>query len=910
MERPASSINPHWRSHRHGLVGWLLGTLLLSMAAPHANAQQVGASVDWRRCDDGTAVDKSNLSYRLQIRSVSHQPNTSVFKATILVNFLQPGTNRHYQLAPPVPNSDRKGWCFAEYQPLPGSPADGQLPRVQFTLENVAQPSTIIPAFKAHLDKMPVLSATGDGWYRLSNKDEGITYADLIYDYLNRHDVNVFPDFQLDGFLRVDTLFVNETPYFSRHRTGKFSLGRYKLPQPEHDYRTVVRKELLDAAGAKLPTPEMQRSQPSAPTLPLAGGGPKDYLLRVDNPQFALLGPESIRHFGYCTAVVKAETTNPTTFRLSGCQPTASGTIPIKLPGFDVVWIDNGGAAVDSRLQVSAVDTMPYPLAWKTERFARIPRGSLANLLLGRLEVSLDGHFPDCSRRLPLTVKDVLALESAGLTIQPACQEFELTASPAIAARATVTAGCQGTRRLNLHQSIVRCWRPIASPDAVEIALELPGFELIKIPVSAADIEAGRVVVPESQVLPALRPRLALPPRATEAGLPPYKATTIQFMTDKAVCGLPVAWTGGTMPTVSEARCTQAPNRIKVLFALEADVAERENMPPRAFRPTLEREHSLDGQPIRPFGLPDVARELPIRFTGDRGKEYDRSFGHAFANEIYSGVYLYQPPMTQAEACDPIERGRNERFVRFVPDSDEAKRPALRMRWPVTARVIDKDRRALSQCAAGVVQGSEADPYWTFNLKPARASGKRKLVVIAVSPDFVAGGPGVSRQAAVKASLQQLVERLAADLKKNGQLAAMDVYTVTGSDDFVPLFTGEEAAMEPQSSKARLTDSLAPTGSNVPNITRFENLMDVKSMSDLIVVMHGGTATPARESVYALEALALRLGKPNARLLLSADSCQRWQEATRQSIECTVVGGDTPKVKGILDAALTAKGAN
>ena len=45
--------------------------------------------------------------------------------------------------------------------------------------------------------------------------------------------------------------------------------------------------------------------------------------------------------------------------------------------------------------------------------------------------------------------------------------------------------------------------------------------------------------------------------------------------------------------------------------------------------------------------------------------------------------------------------------------------------------------------------------------KPARAAGKRKLVIISVSPDFVAGGPGASRQAALRASLQQLVDLLA-----------------------------------------------------------------------------------------------------------------------------------------------------
>jgi hypothetical protein len=942
MAQCDSSVNLRSTFYRRGLLGLLLACLLTPIMAMNAGAQHVGASIDWRRCDDGAQFDTKDVYYRLQVRHVQ-QSSPPVFKATILVLLGRSKSDKLFQLSISAPNAGgRKSWCVADYQSQ-ASPADAQLPRIQFSLEQVGQAH--YPAFKGYLEGLPYLSGSAEGWFLLPAKNDAVTYADLIYDYLNRDDLSIFfPSFQLSGFLRVDTLFVEETPQFSRHRNQTGALTRTRLGQQgERDYRTVVRRELIDlAVGLKQSAPpaalvqpaqvtpgqpvQPQPAQPAqvtpgqpvqpqpaqaAQVAPVAGGGLKDYLLKLDSPEFAQVGPDQVRHFGYCrTAVAKVETKSPsTTFKLTGCQPTSAGTIPVKLPGFDVLWIDGGGAAVDARLRVSAVESLPYPSAWKSDRFARLRGGSLAELQQKKIEVSIESQFPECSARHSLTFKEVLALENGGLDIPRTCQDFDVTTSAAIAAaRAAVISGCNGTRRVVFQQPTINCWRSAVSRDPTEIMLDLVGFDPIKVALSTSDIESGRVAVSESQILATLKPKLTLG-RATEAGLPSYKPTNVQFMNERVACGDLVDWTG-KMPTVGEARCTQLPNQIRVRFAIDTEAVEREKLPRRAFQQTLERTYLLDGQPMRPFALTEIARELPVRFVGDKAREYDRIFGQAFANEMNSGVFLYQASITHPDACDPIERARNERFVRFVPDRDDTNRPALRMRWPLTARVVDKDRRALAQCAVGVVQGSDNDPYWTFELKPARAPGKRKLVVIAISPDFIAGSQGVSRQTALKQSLQQLVDRLADNLKKNGQLAPMDIYTVIGADDFVPLFTGEEAAMEPQRAKTRLTDALTATSSNVPDITKFENLMDVKGMSDLIVVMHGGTSMPARDSLYALEALAVRLGKANARLLLSAENCPKWAEPTRQSIECAVVGGDISKIKQALDPALMPKGAN
>ena len=461
---------------------------------------------------------------------------------------------------------------------------------------------------------------------------------------------------------------------------------------------------------------------------------------------------------------------------------------------------------------------------------------------------------------------------------------------------------------MDIQQSGARCWRAIASLEAAELALELSGFESTKVSVTTAAIEAGSVVVSEAQLLASLRPKWTLSVRGTPEGLPPYKTTSVRYMRDGAACGDSMTWTGRP-PSVGEARCTRLPDRIKVLFTLDVEAAAHENFPPRAFLSTLERDYPLDRTPMQALTLLDVTRELPVRFTADKGKEYDQAFGKAFANEIYSGVFVYQPT-NPVDACDPLEKARSERFVRFVPDRDDTQRPPMRMRWPITGRVVDKDKRALSQCAVGVVQGPENEPYWTFEPKPARAAGKRKLVIISVSPDFVAGGPGASRQAALRASLQQLVDLLAENSKKTGSLSAVDVYTVTGADNFIALFTGEEAAMEPQAVKAKLGTAMAAVGANIPNTVKFEELVELKHMSELILIMHGA-GTPTNESKYPLEFMAGRLGKDRAKLVLSAENCKRWLEETRQSIDCAPLsGGDNAKMKQVLDAALSPRGPN
>lgn len=693
---------------------------------------------------------------------------------------------------------------------------------------------------------------------QLPNARQVPTYGALISGYVNRHqDTTFLSGFQ--GSVAIESL-----------EPGIVSLKRI-----------AQRAREADDAGA-------EAADAGADAEPVAIGEtveqrPKRKVqLRFANKALAidLQQPGVVDTFGYCAGAITREASAQGGYVLDNCVTDGNGQIPLRIKGFELITPKIGTQPIQiDRLLRTRGYTVPYPPHWQgaATNVAEVRRGALEETVKRPLKL----------RQLGLAGCEVTVTPSAadlvGQTLtfpEPPCRTVDVALPHNMfGAGAPRVQGCLpggGAEAVAQRDGRVRCVFTKAEAKAGRKAVKLawaPGFALVELPIPFSAEGGKAVAIDVGEVSKSLRPALSYrPPR--EADLPIYRPAEVRYYSGQQACGkaLPLK-NENDLPVLAAAGCQRLPDRMDVTLDIDRAKSEKA-IAFEAFKDRIVQAVALSAPNRGEYSLdPNQARlDLPIAFNAERQQKYTTQYAQA-AELVFKGARIYRQP-----DCSDDGKLGDEVFAQVSKKAD--------YKWPVYAQVFDNDGNALTNCAKSLVELSEKKPYLTFEFASTRAVGPRRTIILARSQDLM-DKRGLPK--ALETALVQFVKKAHELHKQGAALSPVDVFSVSQDGAMRRVFTGEEAALEPQLAEASIAQ-LDRTAPKTPDLSLIRLQPETKNADRVLIVMDGSTASARNASEVRLlgSDLAARKGG-GLQFFVSSDSCELWKPMSQQ-LRCTDLG--------------------
>jgi len=525
---------------------------------------------------------------------------------------------------------------------------------------------------------------------------------------------------------------------------------------------------------------------------------------------------------------------------------------------------------------------LSYPESWGVNGSYRLQKGKLSDNLHEEIRLNVKN---DCSLNYALQVRDIL--EKKLHAFKPQClspREIEF-----------VLEGYSRLQKYNPQISFDLCNEaPIIlnrrgegtcslknSGGQGTLTLKMKGFEPLR---EALEISGDTDLVKLPYGITAkLRPEWPFANPLVNGNVPRYVADSVTYsLGNKRDCqNSQLALDNNHLPTLREAGCPQGkmPSAIRVRFARKK--APR-GVPEEAFRPHYEHAVHVGESGIQ-LPMEKLKRHLPAGLQPSAYNHFREQFG-----EITGLSVVFYPN----ENCS----GRELKTISAsLLGGDKDK-----FTWPLSAKIMDNTSAFLSFCAPAhvIVEESPDLDFFTFDFKPARARGKRNIILISKSRAWTMRG----RSRALQTALETLAKRLKKNYEDTGRLVPVDVSRIDQQQRMLPLFTGEEVVEKLPDILRKLGDLGTDGPGTVPMALLLNNPnMDLKKdIQSITMIMQG-----ARYD-YQIENLVLRLGAKHIRLLLMSE-CSKWtdQSALREIYCQNLAGMPSDKVRKILMRVFT-----
>ncbi|MGD9925167.1 MAG: hypothetical protein AB7V13_27530, partial [Pseudorhodoplanes sp.] len=596
-----------------------------------------------------------------------------------------------------------------------------------------------------------------------------------------------------------------------------------------------------------------------------------------------LAEPGVLDTFGYCERVRDAHVT-PGVFDLERCVVDAAGRIPAKIRNLEPFIIDVGKFQASTptildKLLTTSGYSVPYPVEWGMPAASRveISAGKLVKILEQPIAIVQWG-LPGCQAIATPTLDNVLK-ETFSFPENP-CFAYDV-ALPTVFYGATppiAVDGCMpgSTNPVDAVDGKIRCVVTTNEVKSGKKRISLvwsEGFEQIVLELPIGAKRSTRLEVTKENLADILRAS-DVELMAPRPGEPTYKPVEVLYRVGKEACGkgVPLSEKVG-MPSLREAGCVQLPSSIE--FTMELD-KERTNadVPLEAFETRVRHTLVLaDKGKSAPFQASRARRSLPVAFSPERQQRYSRQYSEA-TDLLVKGARIFNDAgCTQQSGDRSVEL--------FARPSGKAG-----YQWPVWARVLDNDGQPLTNCAKAVIENGTAGLYLTFDFVSTRAVGRRRVVILARSRDFM-NKRGMPK--ALNNALSRFLEVAKQAYERGAPLSPIDFMIVSEDGTMRRIFTGEQTVLEPESVQASLA-SLDRTGPKVPDLSLLRLQPETKDAERIIIVMDGSLTTARNASELRLlgSDLSVRQGS-GLQFFLSSDSCELWTPHSPQLI-CVDVG--------------------
>jgi hypothetical protein len=622
--------------------------------------------------------------------------------------------------------------------------------------------------------------------------------------------------------------------------------------------------------------------------------------LRVVNRLLAtaidLASSGMVETFGYCSSIKKEIPTTtpgggaangaPVGYVLDDCISDQNRRVPIRVRGFEPLLLEQQGQPIrlDTLLRIRPY-SVPYPASWLGSASDRVEilGGPIEDALKRRVTLRQFG-LAGCEVQVLLTAQDIIA-ETLSFP-PPPCATIDLSLPREMFAKSAppLTEGCRPGSNAPLSAPADGRVRCVVTPSELKAgtkALRLSwaaGFDQVNvslptnrgtaIKLSATDLEASlRGSLPRHNSVPG------------EQGAPIYRPVEARYFVHDKACArgpIPLAKDVTAAPTLAEADCKGLPDRMELTFQIDREKSDAA-IPMDAFRDRVVQTVALGSASQAAGAAIDINRArvmLPVDFDAERKQRYTSQYVQA-AELVVAGARIYTRP-------DCSDRG-DQTVVRLFAKSDKN----ADFQWPIYGQVFDNDGRALTNCAKSIVErGADDHPYLTFEFISTRAVGARRTIILARSQDLMdkRGLPKVLDDA-----FGNLIRTAHEWYTKGAALSPIDVLSVSQDGTIRRVFSGEDAALQPQIAEASIAE-LDRTAPNTPDLSLLRLQPETKDSNRVLIIMDGSTATARQASELRLlgSDLASRKGS-TLQFFLSSDSCRLWQPQAPQ-LKCAELG--------------------
>ena len=520
--------------------------------------------------------------------------------------------------------------------------------------------------------------------------------------------------------------------------------------------------------------------------------------LRLDETQ-------RLSTFGYCDDPVIRNTEDVSYSLL--CRPGPDGKVPIGIRGFQPVFVNQSEAKeIDLKLDVVAFRS-PYPAAWaRPSAFVDVLGGTLSQVLQSPIVLDQAVSSAPCTATTQISVAAIVQQKVEFPA--PPCRAYDLEFGQELADNSArvlslCLAGAQDSRQINSGR--VTCWWQTQTqrlPITLRAQL-LTGFEPVNLPLSEEMLELNVIRLSFNELsdrLVPLWPYSGPSPLPGSADVPRFVVKSVEYFDPAgASCGQPRAQTDRrSMPNLKDAGCRAVPATARILLAQDPVAG---GPPPRAFQPFYPQSYEIRRGTVPLVDLEQLKTSLPICFGQQKVDEYNDRFRVGPTGRTPApGVHVFNGSTEQR--CS----ARNEGIL--VPFSGGGNQPGFK--WPQMATVYDTtsaEWTMLTICSPAKIEEQDGQPYLTFDLEPMRASGPRRVIVIANSQTLQRNTAGL------RDALRKLVDTLDTQNKARTPLSPISVYSMDSRENLREVFTGELAARKPAEAKQKITidiDSVAP----------------------------------------------------------------------------------------------------
>jgi hypothetical protein len=638
--------------------------------------------------------------------------------------------------------------------------------------------------------------------------------------------------------------------------SGNTHTSQDSSQQPDHSSDPDLHPSIQDHGAA-----QTQPAGPSYATPFVIGFARPEWRdIKLDN--------NSIRTFGYCSDQIKPDGLKYTL----QCQPASDGKVQILIQGFKPISISRNEPQLDERLEFDGFRT-PYPPSWgraSTDN-VEVPGGRLADAI-GRwysLDQGIQGTTACTDKTSPITLAAII--QRAVLFPDPPCRRYDLAFDQAVIGPSPqIVSGCLagGPLSVPVQNRQATCWFSKQQGASVTLQLELfPGFWYSQLPISQEKISRGRVDLSFGELAPSLRPNWPYGgPSPFENSFktgetPRYLPETVDYTAnsgtpcDPALPVTPGGPQGYQLPDLAAAHCSSVPTKARITF--KQAPGNTDSPPAEAFLQSYPDEYVIANGPSGNRDPSTLKLSLPVGFSPADARDYNNKYGTGAHNSERPGVYIFP-----RDCSAPID-GKYVKFGEFKAD-----------KWPLKARVFDKNDEPLTACAPAKISKDGDKTYFTFSLQGTHAVGPRKVIVIAVSQALTNQSGTVP---AIIEALQTLADTAYDAFNKNGApLSPITVYSADSGGNYRILFTGEDAALNREQTRqqiGQLDRAAAPT----PDFQSFRYQPGIKDNFDKVIfVMDGSSVNDENKGALSLIVNKLAKDNQNNVAFYLASSCAPW----------------------------------
>lgn len=581
--------------------------------------------------------------------------------------------------------------------------------------------------------------------------------------------------------------------------------------------------------------------------------------------------PDAVKTHGYC----RGASFNDAGIVLQSCETAADGRVPVTIKGFKRLSISPGDQTAISRLETSPFE-VPYPPAWKvpTNQLVRVQSFPLSAFAQGNATtVALDQGIRGCEAKVALSINDVIS-ETVNVPSPPCVMiglQFPKELLPTTL-MPRITKGCRiegSAAPVNVNrEGKAQCW--LREGGKGEIVVEwASGFQPITLKFDRPPATSEGLSIPRGELLDRLRPKwpyAGTGPFDAAGAVPPFAAQSATYQLDRErKCGDAVSigqkTQAGSLPTLAEASCKSLPTHLSTTFKRQSGA---NTVPAEAFKDTISDLTQIGDANIQ-RDISTAKVPLDVRFTTAAQGDIEQRFAVSIRDQFSVILKVFEGDAS----CTPLASGKT------VAISNVA---AVQEKWPARAVLVDRiDNEPISDCAIAKVEQDKAGPFLAFAFKPVRAVGKRRVVVVSPSREFL-----VHAEQTVLDALRGLVDNLANAEKQGKALTPVTVFYVEPNGAYRLAFTGEQAALNPAETKERIVTRLPKFSPVTPLIGNLRHLPELKGLDgvvdQMLFIMDGGTFESA--DLDALARIKLDLDRQRANglaMVLTSDVCDQWK---------------------------------